>query len=110
VQGPKLFSESGQSIGVARDLPTSVEFLKDSRKFAAVGARIPKGVLLVRPPGTGKKLLARAVTGEAGVPVFSISGSDFDFYSGRQHRDSSLTRGAAIGRSSSSTTGLDQPD
>ncbi|HHV59482.1 MAG TPA: ATP-dependent metallopeptidase FtsH/Yme1/Tma family protein [Clostridiaceae bacterium] len=59
------------------ELQEIVEFLKQPKKFIEVGARIPKGVLLVGPPGTGKTLLARAVSGEAGVPFFSISGSDF---------------------------------
>ncbi len=59
------------------ELEEIVEFLKNPGKFSALGARIPKGVLLVGPPGTGKTLLARAVSGEAGVPFFSISGSDF---------------------------------
>jgi cell division protease FtsH len=54
-----------------------IEFLKDPKKFTKLGGRIPKGVLLVGPPGTGKTLLARAIAGEAGVPFFSISGSDF---------------------------------
>ncbi len=52
-------------------------FLKNPQKYTSVGARIPKGMLLVGPPGTGKTLLAKAVAGEAGVPFFSISGSDF---------------------------------
>jgi cell division protease FtsH len=60
-----------------QELQEVVEFLKYPEKFAALGARIPKGVLLVGPPGTGKTLLSRAVAGEAGVPFFSISGSEF---------------------------------
>ena len=59
------------------ELKEVVDFLKDPQKYTRVGARIPKGVILVGPPGTGKTLLAKAVAGEAGVPFFSISGSDF---------------------------------
>ena len=59
------------------ELQEVVEFLKEPQKFASLGARIPKGVLLVGPPGTGKTLMAKAISGEAGVPFFSISGSEF---------------------------------
>ena len=59
------------------ELEEIVDFLRDPSKYTKVGARIPKGIILVGPPGTGKTLLAKAIAGEAGVPFFSISGSDF---------------------------------
>ncbi|HEY5589015.1 MAG TPA: ATP-dependent metallopeptidase FtsH/Yme1/Tma family protein, partial [Candidatus Paceibacterota bacterium] len=59
------------------ELAEIVDFLKQPKRYMEMGARIPKGVLLIGPPGTGKTLLARAISGEAGVPFFSISGSDF---------------------------------
>ncbi len=63
--------------GVKREITEVVDFLKHPNKFGEIGARIPKGVLLVGPPGTGKTLIARAVAGEAGVPFMSVTGSDF---------------------------------
>lgn len=71
------FTDVAGSAEAKQDLQEVVEFLKFPKKFASVGARIPKGVLLVGPPGTGKTMLARAVAGEANVPFFSISGSEF---------------------------------
>ncbi len=71
------FSDVAGANEEKEELMELVEFLKNPQKFIALGARIPKGVLLVGSPGTGKTLLARAVAGEAGVPFFSISGSDF---------------------------------
>ncbi|HEU0053046.1 MAG TPA: AAA family ATPase [Longimicrobium sp.] len=70
------FSDVAGTQGAAEELREMVEFLRRPEAFAALGARIPKGALLVGPPGTGKTLLARAVAGEAGVPFFSISGSE----------------------------------
>jgi cell division protease FtsH len=72
-----VFNDIAGSDEAKQDLGEVVEFLKFPKKFASMGARIPKGVLLVGPPGTGKTMLARAVAGEANVPFFSISGSEF---------------------------------
>ena len=72
-----MFSDVAGIDEVKEEVQETVEFLKDPRKFQKLGARIPKGVLVVGPPGTGKTLLAKAIAGEAGVPFFSISGSDF---------------------------------
>jgi len=73
----KTFADVAGADEVKEELEEVVEFLKNPRKFNALGAKIPKGVLLYGPPGTGKTLLAKAVAGEAGVAFFSISGSDF---------------------------------
>lgn len=72
-----LFDDIAGNENAKEDLQEIVDFLKHPKKYNAVGAKIPRGMLLVGPPGTGKTLLARAVAGEAGVPFFSISGSEF---------------------------------
>ena len=71
------FADVAGAVEEKEEMQELVEFLKNPRRFTSVGAKIPKGVLLVGPPGTGKTLLAKAVAGEAGVPFMSISGSDF---------------------------------
>lgn len=76
-QGKVTFEDVAGVDEAKEDLQEVVEFLKDPQKFTRLGGKIPRGVLLVGPPGTGKTLLARAIAGEAGVPFFSISGSDF---------------------------------
>ncbi|NBT40731.1 MAG: ATP-dependent metallopeptidase FtsH/Yme1/Tma family protein [Alphaproteobacteria bacterium] len=76
-QGRVLFTDVAGIDEAKEELQEIVEFLKDPQKFQSLGGRIPKGALLVGPPGTGKTLLARAIAGEANVPFFTISGSDF---------------------------------
>jgi cell division protease FtsH len=76
-EGKKTFEDVAGVDEAKEDLQEIVEFLREPQKFQRLGGRIPRGVLLVGPPGTGKTLLARAIAGEAGVPFFSISGSDF---------------------------------
>ncbi len=71
------FADVAGYAGVKQEITEIVDFLKEPERFGQIGARIPKGVLLVGPPGTGKTLIARAVAGEAGVPFLSVSGSDF---------------------------------
>ncbi|MEG2192781.1 MAG: ATP-dependent zinc metalloprotease FtsH, partial [Oscillospiraceae bacterium] len=77
VTNPKTFKDVAGADEEKEELVEIVDFLKNPGKFNTLGARIPKGVLLIGPPGTGKTLLAKATAGEAGVPFFSISGSDF---------------------------------
>ena len=75
---PKVtFDDVADAKEAKEELKEIVDYLKNPQKYASIGARVPKGVLLVGPPGTGKTLLARAIAGEAGVPFISISGSEF---------------------------------
>ncbi len=86
------FADVAGYSGVKEEITEVVDFLKNAGKFKEIGARIPKGVLLVGPPGTGKTLIARAVAGEAGVPFISVTGSDFmEMFVGRRARPGSAT-------------------
>ena len=76
-QGRVTFDDVAGVDEAKEELEEVVDFLRDPAKFQRLGGKIPKGALLVGPPGTGKTLLARAIAGEAGVPFFTISGSDF---------------------------------
>merc|ERR1712025_790790 len=77
LKGKVTFNDVAGVEEAKEEVEEIVEFLKDPSKFQRLGGKIPKGALLVGPPGTGKTLTARAVAGEAGVPFFTISGSDF---------------------------------
>merc|ERR1712159_71778 len=77
IKGKVTFNDVAGVEEAKEEVEEVVEFLKDPRKFSRLGGKIPRGCLLVGPPGTGKTLLARAIAGEAGVPFFTISGSDF---------------------------------
>ena len=77
LKGKVTFNDVAGVEEAKEEVEEVVEFLRDPKKFSRLGGKIPRGCLLVGPPGTGKTLLARAIAGEAGVPFFTISGSDF---------------------------------